>query len=83
MHFVFFFWQLTRFSELTGFGWIAIIGLLVILHSPFSSFCFSFSYLIASVVQSYVSSLLMKEHTKSAKSYSSNFVVCVPVRALV
>lgn len=45
----FFFWQLTRFSELTGFGWTAIVGLLVILHSLFSSFFF---YLIASVVQS-------------------------------
>lgn len=41
VHFLFFFWQLTRFSELTGFGWIAIVGLLVILHWPFSFFFLS------------------------------------------
>lgn len=65
----------------TGLGWTAILGHLVMLHSPVF---FLLLHLVSSVVHPFVSSsLLMKEHIKSAKSCSSNFIACVSVRAQV
>lgn len=78
----FLFGSLVGLVSNTGLGWTAILGHLVMLHSRF--FFFLLHHLVSSVVHPFVSSsLLMKEHIKSAKSCSSNFVVCVSVRAQV